>query len=85
MSCRLKPNSTLFLQMFPSPVIVTWTTRQEEINIHFGAERSETLCGVLELSESKQSNEVTAFPFPKVNNAVQRGSWVQRLSSALGW
>lgn len=57
---------------------------QEEINIYFGAERSENLCGVLELSKSKQSNEVAAFPFPKVNNAVQRSALMQHAEQELG-
>lgn len=64
MLCEAELNTSL--QMFPSLVIVIWTTCQEGINIQ---SQVKTLCGVLELSESKQSSDVTAFPLPNVNNA----------------
>lgn len=64
MLCEAELNTSL--QMFPSLVIAIWATCQEGINLQ---SQVKTLCGVLELSESKQSSEVAAFPFPNVNNA----------------
>lgn len=64
MLCEAELNTSL--QMFPSLVIVIWTTCQEGINIQ---SQVKTLCGVSELSESKQSSEAPASPFPNVNTA----------------
>lgn len=64
MLCEAELNTSL--QMFPSLVIVIWTTCQEGINTQ---SQVKTLCGVLELSESKESSEVPASPLPNVNNA----------------
>lgn len=79
---------TLLCKCFCPPVIVTWTSRPAGINIHFGEERAEPLCGVLELSKSKQSDEITAgfffFPTLKLTMVFNKARLCNAASGNLG-